>query len=408
MSARSFLFLQGCTSPFFGKLADALRARGHAISRINFNVGDAVYWARRPAWSFRESITALPAFLDEKFHAGKVTDVIMLGDTRPVHVPAHDAALRCGARVHVFEEGYFRPSWLTLERWGINGYSRLPRDPDWFFDVAPHVPDLGDGVNIQNPLWLLALHEALYHLPNIFNPILFPGYHTHRPQVSVSEFSGWSRRYAILPFHKRKDQACVNRLLSKRSNFFVFPLQLDSDSQISVHSPIENMEDAIWQVLHSFANNAPADCRLVLKNHPLDTGLINFSHHVRQLAEHFDISDRVDYLETGHLPDLLASASGMVTVNSTAGTAALGLGCPTIALGTAVYDFAGLTFQGSLDEFWRESCPPDPRLFDAFRKVTLHTTQVNGGFYTNTGMGLAIQNSLDRLVADRSPLEEFL
>jgi len=57
------LFLQGTTSPFFGRLADALMHRGHAVSRINFNAGDAAYGGRRPGWHFRQRVTELPAFM---------------------------------------------------------------------------------------------------------------------------------------------------------------------------------------------------------------------------------------------------------------------------------------------------------------------------------------------------------
>ena len=30
-----------------------------------------------------------------------------------------------GLRIHVFEEGYMRPYWVTYERGGTNGHSRL-------------------------------------------------------------------------------------------------------------------------------------------------------------------------------------------------------------------------------------------------------------------------------------------
>lgn len=408
MTPRSFLFLQGCTSFFFGQLADRLRSHGHAVSRINFNVGDAVYWGMRPAWNFRDDLAVLPAFMAEKFRIGGVTDVVMLGDTRPVHAPALAIAARCGVRVHVFEEGYFRPSWLTLERGGINGYSRLPRDPRWYHEVAARVPDAGECIHVPNPVWLLALHEACYHLPSLANPLFYPGYHTHRPQVSAVEFAGWGRRYAVLSWHQRRDYACIARRVVGAEPFFVFPLQLDSDSQIAVHSPFDRMVDALWQVMQSFAQHAPGEARLVVKNHPLDTGFAHYGRQVDRLAQHFHIAGRVDYLETGHLPALLERARGMVTINSTAGTAALAQGCPTLALGQAVYALPGLTFQGPLDAFWREAEPPDAVLFRAFRNVVIHTTQVNGGFYTHQGMDLAIENSLRKLEPERSLLEEWL
>jgi capsular polysaccharide export protein len=146
----------------------------------------------------------------------------------------------------------------------------------------------------------------------------------------------------------------------------------------------------------------------VIKNHPLDTGLVDYAGLIDGLGQRFDLDGRVHYLETGHLPTLLARARGVITVNSTVGTSAMFHRCPTIALGSAVYDLPGLTFQGPLDQFWREGAAPDPALFRAFRNTVIHTTQVNGGFYSRQGMALAVENCRRMLEPDRSPLEELL
>lgn len=131
--ARSFLFLQGVCSPFFARLADRLKADGHRVFRINFNAGDWLYWGGRPAWNYRGHISGLRDFLDDKYRKFDISDQILFGDRRPVHRPAVNHGEVCGVRTHVFEEGYFRPYWVTLEREGVNGHSLLPRDLDWFW-----------------------------------------------------------------------------------------------------------------------------------------------------------------------------------------------------------------------------------------------------------------------------------
>ena len=60
---------------------------------------------------------------------------------------------------------------------------------------------------------------------------------------------------------------------------------------------------------------------------------------------------------------LLKRSRGIVLVNSSIGTLALEHGCAVKALGTATYDMPGLTFQGSLDDFWTASMTPDPSFF---------------------------------------------
>lgn len=404
---RSYLFLQGCTSPFFTRLGDLLRSRGHRVWRINFNAGDAAYWGQRPAWRFRGTVAELPGFLQGKVQESGCTDIIMLGDTRPIHRPVPELAKRLGIRVHVFEEGYFRPGWLTLERDGINGNSRLPREAAWYRRVGPRIPDPGPVEQVHNPLRLLALHEALYHLPNLANPLWYPGYRTHRPHVSAIEFLGWGRRFSTLYYHEKRDHQTIMDLVARDATFFVLPLQLDSDSQIRTHSPFDGMGQVLETVVSSYARHAPGQSQLVIKNHPLDTGFVNYRRIIREMESRFDLKGRLIYLETGHLPTLLGQACGVVTVNSTVGTSALHHHCATKVLAKAVFDMEGLTFQGPLDDFWCRGDPADPQLLAFFRKAVIHLAQVNGGFYSRRGIELGIANSLRFLEADRSPMEAF-
>jgi capsular polysaccharide export protein len=59
---------------------------------------------------------------------------------------------------------------------------------------------------------------------------------------------------------------------------------------------------------------------------------------------------------------VLAPAAGVVTVNSTAGLQALREGKPVVALGRALYDMPGLTFQGARPLLDRGRRRPTPRL----------------------------------------------
>ena len=118
--------------------------------KVNFNAGDWLYWGGRPAWNYRGHVSGLLDFLDDKYRKFGITDQILFGDRRPVHRPAVNHGEACGVRTHVFEEGYFRPYWVTLEREGVNGHSLLPRDPDWFWDVGARLPDYGDGQPFQS------------------------------------------------------------------------------------------------------------------------------------------------------------------------------------------------------------------------------------------------------------------
>jgi capsular polysaccharide export protein len=116
-----------------------------------------------------------------------------------------------------------------------------------------------------------------------------------------------------------------------------------------------------------------------------------------RLAEGHGIAARVVYLAGGGLDELLADAAGLVTLNSTAGLAALARGTPAIALGAAIYDLPGLTFEGGLDRFWREAAAPDAALALAFRRAVAARTQVPGGLYDRDGMARAVAGAAARL-----------
>ena len=404
---RHFLFLQGTASPFFGRLGDHLGTAGARVSKINFCAGDSLYWGRRPAWHFRREVGELEDFLCDRFARHDFTDLVLFGGRRPVHVPAIELANARGVRVHVFEEGYVRPNWLTLERGGVNADSPLPRDPAWFLEVDAILPRHANGKPARSDIRVRAAHDLAYHLANGLNSLFYRGYRTHRPYLATVEYAGWARRFARLPLRRATDERRIRELGTSRRSFYVLPLQLNADTQITVNSQYGGMPQLIDTVLRSFAQDAPDDSRLVIKNHPLDTGLIDYPGLIAALEEELDIAGRVVYLETGSLPDLLEHTAGVVTVNSTVGMIALAQHCPTVTLGAAIYDLPGLTFQGRLANFWEEAAPPDHRLFQAFRNTVIHTTQVNGDLYTDSGIRMAVGNC-DRLLAPESPLQTLI
>jgi capsular polysaccharide export protein len=93
----------------------------------------------------------------------------------------------------------------------------------------------------------------------------------------------------------------------------------------------------------------------------------------------------------------LARSAGVVVVNSTTGLSALHHGRPVTVLGSAIFDMAGLTFQGPLDDFWQRSTAPDAELFKAFRKVVVAQAQLNGSFFTEAGIAQGIEAAMERI-----------
>ncbi|CAP42652.1 capsule biosynthesis protein [Bordetella petrii] len=402
MSARNYLFLQGVCSPFFASLGRALRQHGHDVRKVNFTVGDRVYWGLGNTVSYRGPMRALPQFYADEYERHGTTDIVLFGDCRPVHQPAIALAKQMGIHVHVFEEGYFRPYWVTLERDGVNGNSALPRDPKWYREHARALPSYGNGEPFTASFWRRAVYDVGYNIWAGLNPVLHRGVSSHVPYNPAVEYLSYVRRGMRLQTRARRDASILQRIMTEAEKrpFFLFPLQINTDAQVRFHSPFSCVADALRYVVESFAAHAPQLCRLLVKAHPLDPGLVNYHKMIAALSKQLGLADRLFYIESGVLPPLLDRTRGVVTINSTTGASAILHGRSTIALGKAIYDMPGLTFQDPLQTFWREHYVPDNKLFSAFRNVVIHHTQLNGGFYSTDGIALATQHAVARLTGN--------
>ncbi|MDR3532639.1 MAG: capsular biosynthesis protein [Rhodopila sp.] len=404
---RRFLFLQGVPGAFMHTLGQALTQRGHGVMRVNFNGGDRLVWPTLPAIDFTGRMSEWPAFLQRLMFAFAPTDMVLHGDCRPLHKVAIEQANRLGLTVHVFEEGYLRPNWVTLEIGGVNGFSRLPRRVAAYHVAADLLPAQPPVTHVPPSMRTRARDCVAYGIACVALRPRFPRYATHRGWSLSHEAIGWLQRAIRTPFARRRSQAAIRRALAARGGFFVLPIQMDNDSQILCHSDLGGMMHAIHLVVASFARHAPKDAMLAVKEHPLDNGVIDWRAVTGAAAREAGVADRVVLIEDCDLQRLLDRTLGMVTVNSTSATFALASGVPVIVLGRSVYDLPGLTHQGSLESFWRDPSPPDPALFEAFRRVVAHACLLDGDFFTRDGVARAVAGAVPRIEAARDAAERI-
>jgi capsular polysaccharide export protein len=406
--SRSFLLLQGVSSPFFSRLATALIQQGHHVHKVSFNAGDAVYWLPRRSNWFKQDLSELPGFLLKLYAKHGITDQVVFGDRRPVHIAALEQARQNHVRNHVFEEGYFRPNLITLEQEGVNARSQLPRSPQWFTQAAQRIPPQPLLKDFQSRLGLRAMHDVVYQASGVLNRLFFSKYRSHQNMSAAVEYAGYLQRSRLLKRVAPANTRLIENLVAQRTPYFFVPLQLNCDSQVRDHERFHIMQLMLKHVLHSFAQHAPADTKLVIKNHPLDTGWEHYDRVVLNLEHQFGLKDRVLYVETGDLTTLLKHAKGTITLNSTVGYVALEQGCPTLCLGDPQYNLPGLTDQQDLAQFWGMPLAPEAELFQSFKRVVVHSTQVYGGFYCPPSIAQAVQGSCERLAAELSPLQQLL
>jgi capsular polysaccharide export protein len=398
-----FGFLQGPHGDFFRRLAARLRSEGHIVHRVNLNGGDRHDW-QDEATDYSGTLVEWSEFFGRFVQDHNITDVVLYGDCRPHHRAAHIIASMRGVRVWVFEEGYIRPDFMTLEQDGVNGHSMLSSDPDWYLEQAKYLPPSTRQAPVPSNFSKRVRTTIAYYLHSQLSGWRFPGYHTHRTEPAYAEAWAYLRHYLDRNRRARRIEEQLSRFeATGRGRHFVLPLQLNSDYQLRVHSHYPGMSSAAFSTIESFARAAPADAVLVIKRHPLDTGVIDWRQIIRGQADAHGIGGRVLYLEGGDIAKIIEGSLGVVTINSTVGTLSLDAGVPTYVLGKALYGIEGLVHSGPLDEFWTAPTVPDPALWDAFTRVLRDRCLVAGGLSSNEGVEMVIEGSVARLTGVRRP-----
>lgn len=378
-AGKRVLLLQGPVGPFFARLAAALRERGAQVHKINFNAGDWFFYPRG-AVNYRGSMAAWPDWLEAHLQRLQIDVVFLFGDCRPIHAVAHGVANRLRIEVAVFEEGYVRPDHVTLERFGVNGRSQLSRLPHAYSEPVPKMPPV---LPVGGAYWPMVWSGFWYFTVGGMGKLFFPRYEHHRA-LSILEALPWIRavwRKHWYSWAERGKQAELTTQFSQK--FFLIPLQVYNDAQVMMHSDLEDVPHFIASTIRSFARHAPSDTLLVVKHHPMDRGYKDYTRLIQRMARQARVSDRVLYIHDQHLPSLLDHTRGVVVINSTVGLSALHHRAPVMVVGNALYDMPGLTYQGELDEFWRDAptARPDAELYRRFRDGLISKTQLNGSFY---------------------------
>ncbi len=388
LAGRRFLIVTAPFGPFGRALAEQLTAEGASVARMLFNAGDAAYWRRSGAQPYTGDVRRWPQRLAKLVQDQGLTDVIVFGEGGPYNqgVLSQAAKLKAAAaleadrlhplRVWVLENGYFRPDWITVEENGVNASSGLPRDRKSY---DPPIPEMLPTRPVGKILPHHVINISLYHALQPLGRLVFRRYVYPYTQSPWLQFVGHVRRYVQLTFRSRAESDA--QVIRARGPFFLACLQREGDAQLLRYSHYADNTAFLAEVLTSFARNAPAEARLVIKNHPLDPGLVDLARMTHVLAVERGIADRVDFIDGGNLAALCRASSGMVVNNSSAALSALGFSTPVKVLGEAFFDIDGLTDQQPIDGFWTTPKAPDEDLFKRFKAHVINRTQVNGNYH---------------------------
>lgn len=405
---RVFLFLQGPHGPFFHKLGQHLRSAGSQVWRVGFNQGDSAFWHNRESYiPYQGSVEAWPATFQSLCLEKGVTDLVLYGDTRPIHAEAVAYAKEAGIKIHVFEEGYLRPYWVTYERGGANGHSRimdmsvaqmraalegldldLPDTPAKWGDMRQHI-----------------FYGALYHWFVMFANLRYRNFRPHRNITVARELRLYLRRILFGPLLWADRVMATWRIKTGGFPYHLALLQLEHDASFREHGPFETMGDFLKVLIEGFAAGAPVHHHLVFKAHPLEDGRTPLRQLIRDMALEHGVSERVHFVRGGKLARLLNDARSAVTVNSTAAQQALWRGLPIKAFGQAVYLKPEFVLPQSLEAFFQNPTRPDSRAYRDYRHFLLETSQITGSFYSARGRRQLLRQVVDMMLSAEDPYD---
>lgn len=404
---RRFLFLQGPHGPWFHQLGRMLRATGASVWRVGFNLGDRMFWPGPGFIAFQGRHQDWPSTCAALLDRHQITDLVLYGDTRPIHAQAIALARARGITVHVFEEGYLRPYWVTYERGGSNGHSRLmdltvPQMQGALARVDPDLPEAPAtwGDMRQHMFW-----GALYHGFVALGGRAYRNFRPHRALTVGQEFRLYLKRFLLMPLHRLERRLATLRIRRGGFPYHLVLLQLEHDASFRDHSPFTSMTDFVAVVIRGFARGAPTHHHLVFKAHPLEDGRAPILPAIRQLARDHGVQDRVHFVRGGKLAHLLNQARSAVTVNSTAGQQALWRGLPLRVFGAAVYAKPELVSTQPLEQFFAAPDRPDTRAYRDYRHYLLETSQVVGGFYSARGRRRLLRQVVDLMLSPQDPYQ---
>ena len=345
----SFLFVGAPFGSFFKSVVHELEKDGHTVFRIVTHGGEWLETPSRCRIRFSGKPADFKGFLAPILRERRINAVVTFNDTLPLQRMALDLADARNLHTFVLEQGYLRPFWVTLERDGVNGFSRLPRDPNAYRDpkfAGEHPP-------LQ--LFKASLrHLVIQTIEHFVGAVaLMPVFGSGSLRITATRcfarlsatarsiFGGFTMTKPR-PSHKLE-------ALSPVSKVFLVIMQKPGDAQLVVHSHHGGNLVFLRDVFESFSKFGPSDGILVVKQHPLDYGLENLPESTEALTKKYGLEGRVLFVRKTSIDKIMPLISAVLTINSTAGLASIIERKPVFCAGRAFYDIPGLTAGGTMD-----------------------------------------------------------
>ena len=375
------LFLIGPIGTFFARLSNYLEENNVRTYKISFPLYEYGFPKSRLI-KFHQEINLFKKYLKKFLIDKEIKHIFMYGN---VLIP-HKQALQLVEELkkediyvntHIFELGYLRPNFVTLENEGINYNSSLIKSKEFYskqdsFSVLP-IPKKHARFRIRK-IWktITFIHHSFK------NYKLVESEHKLQPKPIYIwyQIKGFFLKY----FFFFTEYKLKNFILGKK--YFLVILQVSTDSQLTEGSDFKDNEKFIYKVIKDFTDANRNDINLVFKHHPRDRGYTNYRDQIERISKKLGSYNNVFYIHDYYLSKLFQNPNckGTVLINSTVGYQSLYHSVPVKSLGITPYNIEGLSEQKNLVSFFKNPSPVDKLLFNKFYKYILENSQINGNF----------------------------
>lgn len=356
-----------------------LKKAGHEVGKVFFCAPDVIYRFRGVRTHlFRKPLAEFDEWLRELVREEKYDTFFLYNHYRPYNQVAWKMAEELELGCYVFELGLIRPNCVTVFSNKTRPQPTLAKAWEQILDGVhmPMPPEMPSELCQVSTVAKLVVFCSNFFISRVTSP-LFPNFVDQRSMKLWRHF-----KHGVIhlwrSIERSRDSEYDPLFAGELSGkYYAVPLQVHTDTQITKCSDFKSIEQFIKQVVKSFKHHAPADSMLVFKVHPMDRGYKDYTDLIAGL-DHGLGGGRLLYVDRVHLPTLLGHSRGVVNINSSVGISGLVHHVPVIALGTAVYDLADLTYQGGLDAFWKLASKPKGHRVKQFMNLLLDTSQGRG------------------------------
>jgi len=376
------LFLVGPIGTFFARFSKYLEKNNIKTYKISFPLYEYGF-DKRNLIKYSKDIKFFKKFLREIILEKEIKHIFMYGNVLIPHRKALDLIEELkkeGKNVnsHIFELGYLRPNFVTLENKGINYSSDFIKDKEFYLNQVAY------------KTFPIPRKHARFRIRKIWKTITFINHSFRNYKMVESDhklqpkpiYIWFQVKGFFLKYFFRLTEYKLKKKCFLKKNFFLVILQVSTDSQLTKGSDFKDNEEFIYKVIKDFAKANRNDINLIFKHHPRDRGYTNYFKLIKKISKEFGVYNNVFYIHDYFLSKLFQNSNckGTVLINSTVGYQSLYHSIPLKALGISPYNMEGLSDQKDLVSFFNNPSVVDKKLFSKFYKYILENSQINGNF----------------------------